>query len=236
MAIGTPSLGTIASNTDITLEVSAPPVVTNGDSLQMWVTVTDDVSSSVDEAGWDQIEQVFGSAGLDHSLALYRKIASAESGTYTVNIKGGVSAAMVAQIVAWPGVDASTPEDATPTTVVDQQNSLSFSPPDITTVTPGAVVQTIIYVRGAGLGLPDGTPAGYTTAGVLNQTNAYQGLVYNTIATATAESPGDWLSFSTSAGGSLITWAMRPAGAGGTITSQLQGSNLGADLFDGTII
>lgn len=234
MAIGTPSFGNIASITDITLEVSAPPVISNGDLLRLWVTVSDDVSTSVDEAGWTQVLQVFGSTGLNTNLSLYYKVASAESGNYTVNIKGGASAAMTAQVAAWPGVNTATPQDASATSLVDQQSLITFSPPDITTVHDGAVVETIIYVRGTGLGVPDGTPAGYTTAGRLNQTNAYQAAVYNSIANATAESPGDWQSFSTSADGSLITWALRPAGA--TIMNLLQKGNLGADLFDGTIL
>lgn len=220
--------------TDITIEASANGV-SDGELMRLQASLASDAVISMGETGWTQVEQVRSSTGLDRTLAVFIKFASAESGTYTVN-QDGVSASFVTQISSYSGVDTTTPQDNTAQTSAVESESTP-NQPNFTTQTDRAFVECVIYARGASLGVPANAPTGYTKFGSNLQTNAYTGAAYRDIIGVGLEQPGTWNSFSASSDIVMITWGMRPAAAGGgTVSNQLQGSNLGADLYNGTIL
>ena len=232
MAIAAATSAAADEQTDITIEASALSPA-NGSLMRLTAALANDAVISMGAAGWTQIEQIRASAGLDRTLAAFYKFASAgESGTYTVN-QDGVSASFVTQISTYTGVDTGTPEDNTAQTSASEAIKTPTGP-DFTTQTDRAYAETIIYARGVSLGVP-AAPTGYTKFGSNLQANAYMAAAYRDIIGIGLEQPGTWNSFSVSSDVIMITWAMRAATSGGNI-SQLQGSNLGADLFDGTII
>jgi hypothetical protein len=215
MAIATVTNGTAQTATNQTVECPAPASIIDDNYLRIIATASNDVNISVNESGWTTIAHVQMTAGsMDGTLAVFIKKASSESGTYTVDIDGGVNYALIVQCAQFSGIDLSIPSDKDPASTITDQSGTSIDPPAITTATDDAWVESVIYARGASISKPS-MPAGYTEFGGRLQTNHYLGASYIDAGSAGVEDPGIWSSFGVSTGCCGITWAMRPAGGVG---------------------
>ena len=237
MAIGTPVTGAVASSSAAqTLEVALPATVNDGDYLTIHCFADDNVASACPEAGWTEHAEVPSTNGGDSMTSLYGKVAASESGTYTITFGGGIDMVVKAFMVAWPGVDQTTSLDAAVTESIDiGLNSDTAATGAITTVTNGAAV--ISQIGSAQTTASPGTvPSGYTKVGE-DGTTDYLGVAYKIIASFGLETPGTWSGLGTGADSGGLTFALRPAAAAASsIMNQIQGANLGSDLFNGTIL
>ena len=227
MAIALRSAGT--GNNDVTVqtaEVSPPGTIVDGDILIMQVYVSDDVAISTPESGWTKIDEIQSNVGGDSALAIFRKIASGESGDYTVNIAGGFDKTILHQCSAYSGVNNSNIDDVLATKNGDLVNDDTPLAVPITTFTDNAMVITFIgafAITGSG----QAVPSGYTNGGFEHTTNHELRSAYKTITPADTENPGDWTGFGAGADSGVITIALRPDVGGTTAlqTHNYQGMN-----------
>jgi hypothetical protein len=147
------------------------------------------------------------------TIAVFTKIASSESGNYTVNIDGGVNRTIFAQITAFSGVDQTIPMDATAVGNMGQ-SSTDVDGLAITTTTSNAWVESIAAGRAASIGSPT-TPAGYTVNGVKAGTSNWFGGGYKAVVSAGSENPAPWV-FGASVTGGAVTLAYRAASGAGS--------------------
>lgn len=191
-----------------TIECQAPATIVDGDLLRLKAACVNDINISVNEAGWDQVAHIKSTVGLDNAMAVFEKIASSESGNYTVDIDGGINRQIFVQCTAFSGVDETTPMDAAATTTIDIQ-SANLDGPAIVTVTDKAWVESFVFARAGGLGVPT-VPTGYTFNGTFSATNAWFGSATKAdISPAGSEDPGAFV-FGASVDGGAITIALRP--------------------------
>lgn len=234
MAIGTPVVGAVATATAQTIEVALPATVNDGDLLTIHAYFDDNQAGSNGEAGWNKDTEVQSFALSDSATYLWTKIAASESGTYTLNFGGGADAPIIAFMVAWPGADQTTPMDATSVGTADIGNdSDTAATPAITTVTNNAIVVSQIGANQT-TASPGTEPSGYTAL-AQNGTTQYLGTAYKLVASFGTETPGTWSGLGTGADSGGITFAIRPAAVASSIMNQIQGANLGSDLFNGTL-
>jgi hypothetical protein len=209
-----------------TQEAKAPASIISGNLLRLHVSVGDDRNVTVDEPGWTLVKQVQMTAGIDGTIAVFRKIAGgSEPATYTVDIDGGTDAQIATQISQFSGVDATTPEDAAATSTTDIDDT-EYDPPAITTITDGAFVESHMFARQASITTPS-APSGYTKYGTVKGSTYYGGSAHKEVATAGSEDPGVWTSLTVSSDCCGITWAMRPAGAAAGGLPGYHGANRG---------
>lgn len=206
--------GTEATAFAQTIEVSLPAGQQDDDLLVLVVLVGDDVAVTINEAGWTKDTEVQDVAGGDKTIVFGYKVASSESGTYTVDIAGGSSKEIRAMMFAYDGVDTSTPINAVTTTNSGTTNSTTHNPAAITTATDGAWVLSILgVVQNANA---DGTePSGYTLrgeGGSASGVQPYWGMGDKTVAAAGPEDPGNWTALGAGTDSASITAAIRPAG------------------------
>jgi hypothetical protein len=177
-------------------------------------------------SGFTEDVDIQVSVGDDRSIGLqYKKHSGSEGSSYALTGTDTATNNSVSGIIcAFDGVDLTTPLDAA-TTNVNRSNAVSPTPPAITTVTDGAwVVTALVYSDGTITAFTP--PSGYTLideqitgTGVNDGSNI--ALAYKEVATAGLESPGAWGTTGTdgSEDSTLITFALRPAVAGGTINT-----------------
>ena len=217
MAIAPVSVGASDETSAQTIEIAKPASLSNDNYmilLASTVAAGTPLDITVDEASqpWTLIKQEQMSIALDGTIAMfYRKITGTEAATITVNISGGVNRSIQGVIAQYSGVDLTTPLDATATSTTDQE-TLTYDPPAITTVTANAFVITAYYGRAAGIGTP-APPSGYTIYGAEKAGNAYLGMAYIDAGATGPEDPPVWGTSTISADCMGITMALRPAAA-----------------------
>jgi hypothetical protein len=214
MGISIRSEGVATETTAQTIECPAPGTIVDGDILRIVVGVDDDVVISVPD--FTEVGQVGNDTALDGKLGVYIKEASSESGTYTVNIAGGVDETINVQCTAFADVDTAQIEDSEPIEDAYDTASGTYDPPGITTNTDLAFVESCMFSRGASLTTPT-VPTGYTDSanGGQKNTNSYLGAAYKEVTSAGAEDPGEWTGMVVTVHTRGITWAIRPAVGGG---------------------
>ena len=216
MAILAVTEGTSSETSAQTIECSPPASIIDDNYLRLIASAVDSggaIDITVDETGWNLVKQVKMSAGLDATLAIFIKKAASESGNYTVNISGGVNRSIVVQCSQFSGLDLVNPEDAAATSTTDQNDS-QYDPPAIVTATDNAFVETVLFGRALSIGTPT-VPSGYTEYGEDKGSTYYLGSGYIDAGVAGSENPGLWGTFGVVTDCMGITWAMRPATAGG---------------------
>lgn len=158
-------------------------------------------------AGYTQIGTVTSTT---HVVRVFRKVMGATPDTTAVVAgSGNTLHAMAVSLFCLRGVDFNTPEDATPTTA--SGSSTNPNPPSITTVTNNAWV--LAAASSAVLDTSVTAPTNYinlTNAGATDDNPSSSAMSSRLIATAGAEDPATYTSWSTGTWGA-ITVAVRPA-------------------------
>ena len=218
MAITFIAVGADSRTAGTTLELAAPAGIQDGDLLVAIGMAADDVAIEIDEVGFNEELNITNVTASDSALVVATKIASSESGTYTLKVEGATSETLMGFVLLYRGVDQTTPQDQTPTSVIDATNSDTHDPAAITTQTDGAVVISIAVATQNSIGEGGSTPpSGYVLRGEDARTTGFQewiGAADKTVATAGSENPGTWSGLSSTADSGSITTAIRPAASG----------------------
>lgn len=203
-----------------TVTVNVPTGTANGHVLIL-VASTTISDTPATPSGWTLAAGPLETTatGSTPEMVVYRRVASSEPASYAVG--GNTSIGRVAQMLAFSGVDTTTPLDATPTTA--QGITTLADCPSITTVTNGAVILAIGLMD-----LDDVTlaaPSTYTLAETTNSAGAgadnglRQAVAFKAQVTAGAENPGVFTGAGAGDDWGAITLALRPAGAGASLTA-----------------
>jgi hypothetical protein len=174
------------------------------------VGVPRNTQGGTSSSGYTQLAQIDQSTVCRNTV--FRKVMGATPDTAFVGVGSANAAdAVIVHVRAYRGVDTSTPEDATSTTV--GANSTNPDPASITTVTNGARV--VVFAVSNVLDAATTIPSGYGNAGADNQADTRPMTIGGADidkATAGAEDPPSWTNWNT-ANWACITVALRPAGA-----------------------
>ena len=219
---GTATSGT-TTNTSIT--INKPTGVVSGDVMIVNIAQTGNNTNDPTLSGWTLIDGSSLAGGTArYGAVLYRKADGTEGTSFTFTLGTGVTSA-VGSIVAFSGVDVTTPFDVIPGTISVQTSSTAVAATAITTASANAAV---IMFGMAAASAP--TWSGWTTTspGALTElydnqsTTASVGAAWATKATAGTTGAGAaTLSANERNGGILI--ALRPAVT--TYTSTGTGGN-----------
>lgn len=226
MAISFVGVGAIASANSLigtTGQVAdVPSGVVDDDFLIIFSHNNGSVGTFDALTGWTKQTAIDGqyTAGTDFEIAIYTRVASSEPANYTVTHSDTVGEQWSTAMVAYRGVDTSTPLDVTPISG-HRSDVLNKASPNvdafnsITTVTNDAWVLAFEAVTHDEI-TSNADPSGYTNRfrniGLSHPQRQMQ--LWDTIkATAGAEAPGApaYTSSGTIADASLITMALRPA-------------------------
>ena len=138
---GTPTTGTAGKNST-TITINKPTGVVAGDVMIANIQLRKGtVTLYPTLSGWTPIDSVnFENSGADHRCeVLYRVAGASEGSSYTFNLAGGTQTdGAVGGIVAYSGVDNTTPLDATGDYSIGSSKTISTGA--ITTVSPNAAV------------------------------------------------------------------------------------------------
>jgi len=137
---GTPTTATAVNGADVT--ITLPSGMLQNDVVYVIASCTD--LSGLTEIGgptWTQLLYVDAGSAFSSPLraAIFRKVMGAVPDvSLSIQVLGNADDAAAAIAVAFSGVNPSTPEDATTTSATG--NSTNPDPPNITSVTGGAVL------------------------------------------------------------------------------------------------
>lgn len=237
MAIAFVGAGTTASegsrNGADGLDIDMPAVSVD-DFLLMFSHRNDNVGVFDVPSGWIDIPELHGveGSGDDRSTFVSYRIAGASEPTSVLlthtDLTGGEQ--WSGSIMAWSGVDTTTPLDVTPVKVTHYTagaNTSNPTPDPITTVTDGALAVVLLAHTGnATITTASSPPTGYTSrAALVSVSQRYLMAAEKDIPTAGTESPGVWdnTPVNTVVEHISATLALRPATAGGTTLSLVAG-------------
>jgi hypothetical protein len=174
---------------------------------------------TINTSDYVAIHSIGGGSGTPGRWIAYKRMGSTPDTVVNVDSEGADSAVV---IQVWRGVDTTTALDATPTNTTG--TSASADPPSITTVTNGALVFAVAIFDDDDAAATATAPSGYTnliagdTGNASTSVGATVMMASKTVATAGAEDPAAF-------GGTAddqwaaITFALRPAAGGSTITT-----------------
>lgn len=164
MAIGTPTLGAVLEQTTTTspINVSYPAVVNAGDYLLLATTSGgSSISSTTTPATWTKLLGLSSTGNtVAPNIAVYRKFAAGTEGGTTLSVTKGTNV-FSAQILAFSGVDPTTPEDGVTPTIGDNTtaaNTVVIAA--ATVVTAGAALVTVAAHNSVSITATP--PAGFT--------------------------------------------------------------------------
>lgn len=233
--------GTIAIDTSIsdTVVTAVPAGTLDGHAMLGYMSYFDDLAVAFSLFGGTLIMEKADTDGSDTAVAAEHRIASSEPANYTFD--GGVvtpiSSSKVGIIAAFSGVHTDVLDVAYVEANHYQKdlNDTTPTPKPITTITNGAVVVIIGYTKDGNV-TALGAPTGYTSRLTTVGANRNVILATKLIATAGLETPGAWQHTDIGALDETVslTFALKAA-ATGSIINQLQGSNVGADLYNGAL-
>jgi uncharacterized repeat protein (TIGR01451 family) len=200
----------------------------NGDILYAFVFSADDPGSWGSTSGgtWSKLAEASDSGGADRIGAVLRRVvtnAAAEPASYTFVNPGGSNVKMAVMIVQVRGGDTTTPEDATTTSSI-AQNDFTPDNADSATSTTGALLLAVHFAVNSN-GFLDtkaaGAPAGFTligsTLGTAGSGNDIFGeAAFRAETTAGAQVIGAWTGAPNDSTAEYITFAVAvKPGAGG---------------------
>ena len=135
---GTPTTATAVNGANVT--ITLPTGMQENDVVYVIASCT--VNSGLTEIGgptWTQLLSIDNSGAAPLRAAIFRKIMGAVPDvSLSIQVLGNVDDAAAAIAVAFSGVNPSTPEDATTTSATG--NSTNPDPPNITSITGGAIL------------------------------------------------------------------------------------------------
>ena len=212
MAIAHVSTGTpIIRETGSTHEIAT--IGSSGNILLMTAACKNDELLTNAESGWTKIIQAETADSTDRAVAAWWKLhTGSEAATYTVSHPTSIQ--FWGAIVAYSGVDATTPMDVAATKVDSVVNSASHTPASINIVTLNAWVVTAISKMG---GSANGTePSDTTLRAEEDSTSQYWAMADTNAGVSTgAYQLADWTALGNVADHTSITIALRPAVAAG---------------------
>jgi hypothetical protein len=213
MAIAHVTTGALLEESGTTHELAAPASIVDGNLLLMIAAIHVDELLTNDEGDWTKDTEFQTITSEDRTIAVWWKIASGETGTYTVSHT--TSTFFKGAILQYSGVDATTPIDATVTSA-DAENSSTHTPASITIATDQSWVVSAITKTGGSVNATE--PSGTTNRVESPGTGRYFG-----VADVGPESTGpfqlnNWTGMDSVADHMSITIPLRPAsGAAKTI-------------------
>ena len=208
-----------------------PPTVSDNDLMIFFGGVSNataiPAALDLNETGWTQQAQWEDTTGVDREMIVETKVASSESGTYTLRLTDDSSQQFVGQICVIPSGDFDSSSILDGTVVYNGANSSdSYNPAAYTTNTDGAlgiVAMLAGNINSGNLNCNDGI-TGYTEKGDLFDTTPVSFgycLFQKTITTAGSEDPATLTGLSTTTAanpnGAMIS--ISPAASGPTFTS-----------------
>ena len=209
--VGASTIVEVAGGTPITLDTATITGLAD-DDLMLFCVLEDDNIAIVSNDGLT--ESVQGGSG-NRRMAVYRKVALTEGGTYSFQNTTPSNKEYTGVILAYRGVDTTTPEDAT-AQLVERANDTTPAAATITTVSDNAWVVTVLGSVNAGTTLHTGNqPAGYTIrADIANAGDRNLCAADLTKTPAGLETPGDWgdSAYTATTDHVSITVALKPAG------------------------
>ena len=211
MTIAVEAVGNESASSAVTSIEVTPPAVSNGQLMLLFAAYSDDaLTPRVNESGWTLVGSMAGVADVDHSLAVWRKVAASESGAYTVDTNEAVTVAMRGRIVVFSGVHSDV-VDQTAVNGPDTANSATYDPAAIVTQTANALVISVIVASGGSV-VDFTEPTNYTplfdhvAAGLPCMDAAYKFVV-----SPGSENPATW-NVTTSVRDTIgITLALKPS-------------------------
>jgi hypothetical protein len=203
--VGSPTEGSAIDGLDITL--SLPTGMQRGDMVYVYHALNTALGGGTTSTGWTQVATV--DSGLTRS-EIFRKRMESTLDTQIV-LTGSANVQRVSGAVAFAlrGVDASNPEDATPTNAT--ASSTDPDSPSITTQTPYAWVLSFMHTRIRDLAVT--APSGYSNQVDVDADDTIDitvGGATREIAFPGAENPAAWTNVTS---GEWVAWsvAVRPA-------------------------
>jgi hypothetical protein len=198
----------MANDNGNTHEVTPPANVDDGRILLLIAALENQNETlTLDESGWTQVDQVGTAGGSDRVLAVWRKVASSETGNYTVTHTTVVDFWGV--MLSYPGVDNTTPEDvaATNNTVND---SNTHTPASISPITDQNWPISVIW-KGGGASTAATIPTDSTQRVNQNTGTWVMAIVDQGPQGTGAFQFNDWSGFGASGDSLSITIALKPA-------------------------
>ena len=203
--------------TGITIDV--PSGVEDGDFLIMFSHRNDNIGDFNTPSGWTRQTAIDGvaSPGQDRSTGIFTRVADSEPANYLLTHTDGGNEQWSGVILAYRGVDQTTPLDVTPagSHYREVNNSSAPSQAPITTVTDGAWVLALSAITHDDI-TTGNPPTGYTmrvdhTGGAIDHRQIQ--VADKEVATAGLESPSNWQNSvnNSVAESNTATMALRPA-------------------------
>jgi hypothetical protein len=227
MAITFVAAGTEQNSTGVnTVEVAAPAGIQDDDLLVLAANqMASGEAISLDEAGWTSVTAQQHASDARLNLHVWIKVASSESGTYTLSVT--TNNQWRARMLAYRGVDTTTPQDQTAVDGTETSNSDTHDPAAIVTQTNGAFVLVAVGGKQSGATGVVTQSSGYTVR--IDQGAGdgvgWQELLFleeKEVASAGSETPGQISGLDNSTANDpeaiSVTFALRPAATGTTIT------------------
>jgi len=224
------------TGTGVNAVINVPTGTVDGDVLYLYV-INSSTVPVVTPSGWTSLQT--GTNGTGGTLDVFRRVASSEPASYTLNTNGSNCFCAMESLT---GVDNATPEDAMTTVTTGTATPVAF--PSITTVTPDA---WHLAVQGDWSASPGGVPTNYTAgpSNVVVQADHREIAAAGTVSGVTSASTGlTWVAISVAvrssgavpATGGLYDdrWRARPSVlSSGTSTLGTKRSAYPEDALDG---
>lgn len=212
--------GAVAGTTGVTCDPTTITGLADNDLMIMFLGVDDNVGSADTITGWTTVSECDQNEapGVDRSIHIWYRVAASESGGTTFTTTNSAADDYKGFIVAYSGVDTSTPLDAT-STYDGVENDATPDHPDITTATNNAMVVLFQYLIQGTISTP-GAPSTYNLQ-AQNQSGddppgaGIVGDIYHAddlIATAGAQAIGVWThDDDATSDTSMCTMALKPS-------------------------
>lgn len=163
MSIGAPLTGTVATNTASATTIAVPyPASLTSSHIMILAVSVNNASLATVPGGWTSVAGLSATGGTNSPglIVAIKQATGSESGNLTVTTPNVKSAG---QIIAFSGVNLTTPQDVTATTVDKAAGSANMVLPTLTTTRSGCAV---VYVGTMSTGADTATaPAFYTETG-----------------------------------------------------------------------
>jgi hypothetical protein len=191
------------------------PTHSNGDVLVAFAVANDSTFTQtlrINEAGWTTRAHRNATGGADRSLLVSTKVASSESGTYTLDTVEGAAATVEwkGEICAFAGVHADVLDAAT-VYASDVTDNDQIDPAAITTATANALVITALAAGNSG-GSDLTGPSGHTELfDEIGAATIWIAGSYLNVASPGSSNPGVWSGMTATADSSVATLALKAA-------------------------
>lgn len=138
---------TTASSTNTNLTINKPTGVTTGDIMLVNIVKANNSGTNPSLSGWTLLSGGVINGASIRGAVLYKVATGSEPSSYTFALGTGVNSA-AANLVAFSGVNTSTPFDVTPPSIsLSTANGGTISATGSTTVTPGAAI--VLFGQGS---------------------------------------------------------------------------------------